>query len=323
MPRRDFYEILGLGRTASDTELRSAYRKLARQLHPDVNKSPDAQAKFTEVQEAYDVLSDPEKRRLYDRAGHAGVASGAGRGPGGGGSGSSVHFETSDLGDMGDLGSMFDAFFGGGRRGSSPFGSTGGASASHGARGGRARARSAARPKLRRELHVSFMTAILGGRESVRVENAGGERTVEVRVPAGVEDGKTLRVRLGDPAEGELLLTVRIGKHPLFRRIDDRPRDLELTLPLTIAEAVFGGIVTVPTPTGPVQLNVPPGTGSGRKLRLRGRGVGAAQGEAGDLYAVVRLEPPKPEDLTDPERDTLRAISDRMKHPRSGPDWGA
>lgn len=322
MPRRDFYEILGVSRTASEAELRSAYRKLARQLHPDVNKSPDAQAKFTEVQEAYDVLSDPEKRRLYDRAGHAGVAAGAGRAPGEGGA-SSVHFDVGDLGDMGDLGSMFDAFFGGGRRAGSPFGSSGGASAAHGPRGQRARARNAARPKLRRELHISFMTAILGGRETVRIETETGERTVEVRVPAGVEEGKTLRVRLGEPSDGELLLTVRIGKHPLFRRVDERPRDLELTLPLTIAEGVFGGTVTVPTPTGPVQLNVPPGTGSGRKLRLRGRGVGAGQAEAGDLYAIVRLDAPKPEELTDAERETLRALSQRLKSPRSGSDWSA
>lgn len=327
MSERDYYTILGLNRGASADEIKRAYRGLARKLHPDVNKAPDATKKFAEVQEAYDVLSDDKKRKLYDQFGHAGVKSGAAGGghPGQAahephvrwstGSGSNIDF------DVEDIGSMFDAIFGGGARG----GRAGGGAPFAGGRGRKSKTRAHVEPdEVRADLSISFMTACRGGTESFRVSEGDRSRTIEVKIPAGVSSGQQLRVR-GGAGEADLILTVQVGEHPLFKR---GPRegvggtnDVFVEVPLTIAEAMLGATVTVPTLEGSVELTIPPATASGRPLRLRGRGVHAAGGEKGDLYAITKVVTPAARELSAHEREVIEEIGKRQGSPRIGPGW--
>ena len=310
MAERDYYDILGVSKGASQESIREAYRKLARALHPDVNKAADAQEKFAEVQAAYDVLGEPEKRAQYDRFGRVGAAAGSG--------GAGGHYAWSNVGgrggggadfDLDDLGSMFDAFFGG--QGSGP-GST------PGARTQRGRARERAKPTARAELDVSFMTMARGGTERVPVRRGGKATNIEVSIPRAVADGAKLRVA-GGKSEPDLILTIRVGKHPLYRR--EGTLDLALDLPLTIAEAVLGRAVAVPTLEGQVEVSVPAGTRSGRRLRLRGRGLRDANGKAGDLYAIVQIVPPPVEALTPDDRQHIERLGSLGPMPRSGSPW--
>lgn len=306
---RDYYEVLQVPKHASAEKLKDAYRKLARQLHPDVNKAADAQQQFTELQEAYDTLSDEAKRRMYDQVGHAaytaGAAQAAGASRGGGGGWPGGGFSVDDE----DLGSVFDAFFGGAGRGS-PFG------------GGARQQRQPQQPAHKRDLEISFMTAIRGGVEPVRIATSSGEQRVEVKVPPGVLEGAKLRAKLPAGSEtNEMLLTVRIGRHPLYRRVPGKPLDLELDLPLSIDEAALGVKAPVPTPSGPVTLTVPPGASSGRRLRARGHGIKPASGDAGDLLVRVQIVVPDASKLSQEEREALRAIGRTTGSPRSGPDW--
>jgi len=300
MAQSDYYEVLGVARDASGDEIQRAYRKLARKYHPDVNKEPNAQAKFTEAREAYDVLSDEEKRPLYDRAGHAGV----GAGP---------HFTWSNVAggpnagydiDSDEFGTVFDAFFGGG--------------APPGARPAPPQPRPQRRVH-REHLHLTFLTAARGGVENIRINIDGRDTRIDVTIPPGITDGAKLRVKPKDT--GDVLLTVHVGEHPLFRRLPDQPLDLELTLPLSIAEATFGGLVPVPTLDGSVTLTVPPATPSGAKLRLRGRGIKTVKSEPGDLLAVIRIVPPDPAELSPEQRKALEdASATRAVRPA---DWPA
>lgn len=323
MPKRDYYEILGVSRSATDDEIKSAYRKLARKLHPDVNKAPDAQQKFTEIQHAYDILSDENKRRLYDQYGEAGVSGAAQPGPNARWNsaqpGSQVEF------DPDSLNSMFEAFFGG-RAGGFGGGFPGGATRS---KSGRSKPHRPREPEVvEHDLHISFMTAAQGGTEKVRLtDDSGRTRTIEVKIPPGVYEGASLRVRGGGPSAEDIVFKVRIGSHPVFRRVtgpaEGKPTDLILELPLTIAEASLGATVVIPTLDGSVELKIPPATPSGRKLRLRGRGIKPASGEPGDLFVLTRIVTPDPELLSDPEREVLRAIGRRQPNPRSGDAWPA
>jgi len=331
--KRDYYKVLGVDRNATADQIKSAYRKVARQLHPDVNKAPDASERFAEAQEAYDVLSDPEKRKVYDRIGHeaytsggaaagAGARSGAHRGPGGatytwsnvGGGGFGG---ANDEFDLDDISSIFEGLFGGGR--GSGFG---GGRSEVGA--GRARARSARGRDIASEIQVPFETALQGGKQTVRISRGGSPQTIDVTIPKSTEDGARLRIRgAGQPSAatgpaGDLILTIRVAPHPLFRREE---LDISLDLPVTIAEATLGATVSVPTPTGSVQLKVPPGSASGSKLRLRGRGVETQDGRRGDLYAVIKIVAPKPAELTDADRDALEKIGQRLPNPRKGQGW--
>jgi curved DNA-binding protein len=329
MSKRDYYDILGVGRVAGQDEIRSAYRKLARKFHPDVNKAKDAADRFKEVQEAYDVLSDAEKRRQYDQFGHVppSNASAASR-PGGPRYAWAGGTEEPDLED---LSSMFETFFGG-RGGMGGFG--GAAGPFGGGRSTGQRRAKAARPEqppeAQHEIAVDFTKAALGGVETVRIEGGSHGRTIDVTIPKGIRDGAKLRVKggAGDTPGGmprDLILTVRIRPHAMFRRGDAEtpggsPADLYLTLPLTVAEAALGATVTVPTLQGPVELTVPPGTPSGAKLRLRGRGIDDGQVK-GDLYAVVRIVPPDGRRLTDEERAAITRIADRFPSPRPPSEW--
>jgi DnaJ-class molecular chaperone len=318
---RDLYAVLGVQRSASEADIKSAYRALARKLHPDVNKAADAAERFAEVQRAYEVLSDPEKRSEYDRFGRVGGP--AWQGARSGGNAAPSPF------DVDDLGSIFDTFFGAGR-------GEGFASAARNAQ--RARARPRRGSDVRVEITVGFELACRGGAYSIRLsrDNDATTRTVEVRIPAGIADGSTLRVRgEGAPSPtpgtqpggtaGDLLVEVKIAPHPLFRRgrpntdADDAAKslDLWLELPLTIAEATLGATVDVPTLAGPVALTIPPGTDSGSVLRLRGRGIHAEDARTGDLYARTKIV--TPQSPPDALRAALRASA--QPSPRTGPGW--
>ncbi len=307
MAEKDYYDVLGVPRGASQEDIRNAYRKLARELHPDVNKASDAQEKFAQVQAAYDVLGEPEKRAQYDRFGKAGS--------GGFGGGEGAHYSWSNVGgrggggsadfDLDDLGSMFDAFFGG----------QGTASGTRAARG---RTRERARPSANAELDVSFMTMARGGTERVPLRRGGKAKTIEVSIPKAVADGAKLRVA-GGKGDPDLILTIRVGKHPVFRRAGSL--DLELDLPLTIAEAALGNEVAVPTLGGLVDVTIPAGTRSGKRLRLRGRGLTDDKGAAGDLYAVVQIVPPPAEALSDADREAVERLGALGDAPRTGSPW--
>jgi len=270
--KKDYYEILGVGKTASAKELKAAYRRLARKFHPDVNKGDkQAEERFKEISEAFAVLSDADKRAKYDRGGHE--AFGAGFDPFAG-----FDVGQADLG-IGDLSSLFSMFgLGqqprGGRRGRSP-------------RGG----------NLRLELRIPFVQAVTGGTVEIVVPRAGDRERIKVRIPTGVDEGSTLRLTgkgqpspMGGPP-GDAFLTLRIEPHAVFRRDG---RDLQRDLPVGLARAALGGEVEVETLDGKATISLPAGTASGQRLRLRGRGVPASAGRrAGDLYVVVQIRPPK------------------------------
>jgi curved DNA-binding protein len=274
---RDYYEVLGVPRGAGDEEIRSAYRKLAREYHPDVNKDPGAEDRFKEVSEAYEVLRDPEKRQKYERLGanwKAGEdvsgASGFGGGFRGGGA------QGFGDGDGDGFSDFFESFFGG-RRGGSP-GFEG-----FSMRGGDQEA----------PLEVTLEEAARGGKR--RISLADG-RDFEVQIPPGVRDGQKIRLAgqggegaSGGPA-GDLYLRVRIKRHPRFRREGD---DLVVEIPVAPWEAALGATVPVPTLDGSAKVKVPAGSSSSRRLRLKGEGMPGPGGRKGDLYASVRIVVPK------------------------------
>lgn len=325
MAKRDYYDVLGVPKGASQDEIKKQYRKLARQHHPDVNKASDAAQKFAEIQEAYDTLSDDAKRRRYDQFGHdgermAGGPAGAGAGQyrwsssGGGGGMSGSPFESEDLGEV------FDAIFGERSRGSR-------------SRRGPFADEDAPPQVLRHAITVPFETAWRGGSTQVRIEEptAGGKtksRTLEVQIPAGVADGTQLRVRGAGASRhqsADLIVQVRVLPHALFRRGEfeetGKGLDLYLELPISIAEATLGATVTVPTLEHSADLVIPPGTSSGKKLRLKRQGLGDAAGNRGDLYAVLKIVPPAGTDLSEAERTALEKIAARTPGLRSGPLW--
>jgi len=264
---KDYYAILGVPRNATQEEIKRAYKRLARQYHPDVNKSPEAEERFKEINEAYAVLSDPEKRKLYDTYG---TATPPPPPPPGGYDFSG--FEVEDFSDF------FQELFGSGLFGPR-------------------RPRTRRGRDLRAELPLSLEEAFHGGE---RVLEVGGRR-VTVRIPPGAQDGSVIRVPgMGGPGEppGDLLLTVRLLPHPRFRL---EGQDLYATLDVPAPIAVVGGKVRAMTLEGPVEVSIPPRTQAGRKLRLKGKGF-PGPGGRGDLYLEVRVT--IPEHLT-PEEEAL------------------
>lgn len=322
MSKRDYYEVLGITKSASQDEIKRAYRKLVREHHPDVSKAPDAAKKFSEIQEAYDLLSDEGKRRRYDQFGHENERFSPGQARGG------QHYEWSSAGpqrgspvEEEDLGAVFDAIFGergrgaGTRRG--PFHDVDDEPAQI----------------LRHAVTISFDTAWKGGVTPVRIEDSGGpgrgkSRTIEVQIPPGIADGTQLRVRgSGTSRRGapDLLIQIRVLPHQMFRRGEyeetGKGLDLYLDLPISIAEATLGARVTIPTLDKPLDLVVPPGTNSGRKLRLKGQGLGDQSGNRGDLYAIVKIVPPAGGELSEAQRRELLAIAEKGPTIRAGPLW--
>lgn len=287
---KDLYKTLGVAENADDASIKKAYRKLAKEYHPDVTGNDKKKTeRFKEINEAYAVLGDSQKRKEYDRMKHAPVRpdgmpegfdadafartfGGARAGAGG------VEFGDFDVSDI------FSSLFGGG----------GGAGRATQSWGGRVRPRQARGADVIGQLPVTFAEAALGTKRTVRT---GGGSTVEITIPSGVESGGRLRIP-GKGADapssggvpGDLYLDLDVRPDPHLRRVDD---DIELDLPVTISEAVLGAKVEVPTIEGPVTVTIPPGTSSGARLRLRGRGIKKADGTRGDQIVRVEIVAPK------------------------------
>ena len=306
MPR-DYYEVLGVQKSASEEEIKKAYRKLAREFHPDRNTGDKtAEGKFKEVQEAYDVLSDQTKRSQYDRFGRVGPDGGGG-GPGGQGFqwGGPGGFQQVDPGEAADI---FRQFFGGGAGG---FGDVGDIEELMGRRGrGRSRGRRAApAPEVESEVAIPFVTAALGGTINIQVDG----RELSVKIPAGVTDGQALRLQGQAPGGGNLKLVLRIQPHPYFRR---EGNDVILEVPLSVSEAILGTKVDVPTlDSSKLSVKVPPGTSSGARLRLRGKGVAG-----GDQFIEIKVIVPSSVD--DDGKKLIEEFSrSNPQNPRAGLSW--
>jgi molecular chaperone DnaJ len=364
---KDYYDVLGVSQGASEKDITKAYRKLAKQYHPDANAgNKDAEERFKEISAAHDVLGDPEKRKEYDQVREmvaAGVGPGGfgGSGPGGFGNFQNVRFE--DVGDMGGFGDLLGNLFGG--------------------RGGTRRNRGPAGPQrgqdLETELHLDFLDAVHGVTTSVSITSeapcsvcggsgakpgtlpdvcatcggsgavavdqgpfsfsqvcptCGGRgtvikdkckhckgrgieirpRTVKVRVPAGVDDGQRIRVKgrgtpglNGGPA-GDLYVVVHVAPHPIFGR--SGKNDLTVKVPITFPEAALGTQVKVPTLESPVTVKVPPGTQSGKTVRVRGRGIKRGSGDPGAL--LVTFDVVVPTELDDDARETVEQLAEKL-----------
>ena len=313
MKHQDYYKILGVERSAPDDEIKKAYRKLARKLHPDVSKEHDAEARFKEMREAYETLKDPEKRAAYDHPERHFRSAGRQPPPGqtGGAGGAQPHFD--DLGDLADL-----------------FAQMGGAA--RGAPGGAGRFGGATHAGHGDPVHLSFPGADLEAGVKISLEDAASgtevdlqlavpqlhadgsmqrdTSTIRVKIPPGAAEGQRLRLRgKGGPgfnggAPGDLYLGIHLLPHPLFRVSG---HDLFIDLPLTPAEAALGTAVELPTLGGRVRVTVKPCTSSGTKMRLTGKGLPRPTGLAGDLFAVVQVM--LPPHLTDAEKSLYQSLA--------------
>jgi curved DNA-binding protein len=293
---KDFYEILGVPKTATPDEIQRSYRKLARTYHPDINKSPDAEERFKEISEAYDVLSDPDQRRRYDNPRESSSADEQWT------SGQPwTSYRTSGASDI-----DFDEIFGGLFTG--------------GGRAGRGR-RPLQGADQEVELTLTVEDAYHGGTRTITLPGPDGRRTFDVTIPAGVVEGQRIRLKeqggrgSGGAKAGDLYLIVRLAPHPRYRV---EGRDIYVDLPLAPWEAALGAHVAVDTPGGEAKIRVPAGSSSGRRLRLRNRGMPRPGGSAGDLYAEVRIVVPR--SLSKDERRLFQELAtisdfDPRRHP--------
>lgn len=301
MPR-DPYEVLGVQKGAAEDDIRKAYRKLAREFHPDRNPgNKEAEKRFKEIQEAYDLLSDKQKREQYDRFGFAGPDMG---GAGAEGFPGGFHFRWGGPGGMGGAGGeeipeeLFEVFRNMG------MGGMGGA--------GQSRQQRRRRPPPQEqtaEVEVPFTTAATGGSLDIGIDG----REISVKIPAGAEDGQTLRLRGQAPGGGDLLLKLRIASHPYFERDGS---DVILQVPISVSEALLGATVDVPTLDGThLSVKVPSGASSGARLRLRGKGI-----NGGDQYIEIKIVVPKIDD--DRSRELIEELARlHPQHPRDNLPW--
>src|ERR1700682_1902555 len=315
---RDYYETLGVSKTATDDEIRSAFRKLARKYHPDVAKDKKAaEEKFKQINEAYEVLSDPEKRKKYDQLGANWNQPGGFQPPpewgaqqgqpgggfyryGGGGDGG-VEFEFNGTG----FSDFFEQFFGGGR-GHSAFGGGGG-------RGFSREAGSAGGSDVEADIMVPLEEALHGAKRAISVRRAGSNKveTYQVKIPRGVHEGQ--RIRLAGQGEagadggksGDLFLRVRLARHPDFTV---EGSDLIHELKIAPWQAVLGSELQVPTLEGSARLKLPAGTQAGQRFRLRGHGLPTASGTRGDLFVLPQIQVPKK--LTEREREIWQQLAE-------------
>ncbi len=321
MNKRDYYDVLGVSRTASDAEIKKAYRKLARKYHPDTaGDDRKATEKFKEVQHAYEILSNPEKRRNYDRFGHAAenmsdpsAAGWTGGHPGGG----QRYTYTYTSGGTGSAGFDFSDIFNSFRRGASgSAGASGGGfadifeqlrnQASHSRSTGRAAQQDYTEANVMRgkdiehTIELDFYSAIKGTTKDIvlTIVQPDGKRKKEhlsVKIPAGVDTGSKIRLRgKGQPGpngnNGDLIITIKVAEDRLFER---EGNDIYLDVPLTFKEAALGTKIDVPTIYGTTTVKIPAGTSSGKKLRLKGKGVKSYKsGNQGDMFLVLKIVPP-------------------------------
>jgi curved DNA-binding protein len=314
---KDYYATLGVPKTATQAEIKKAYRKLARELHPDTNKDPAAEKRFKEANEAHAVLADPEKRKQYDELGanwqayqQAGYGSGgasdwAGFGGAPGGT-RWTYRTTTSAEDLGGFSDFFRQFFGGAAGGgSSPFGGAGGGGFEYVDLSGAGRPRQVASAQATAEVTLAEVAT---GAE--RMVNVNGRR-LHVKIPAGVSDGSKVKLS-GAVDGGDLVITVRVQDDARFER---HGADLRTELPITLAEALIGAEVPVPTPTGTVKLRIRPNTQNGQEIRLNGRGLPKrGSSEKGDLVVTARVVLPR---LDGEARSRLAELLE--EHPQPDP----
>ncbi len=312
---KDYYQILGVAKGATQDEIKKSYRTLAKQCHPDLHKGDKAaEEKFKGISEAYDVLGDADKRRKYDQFGPW-----AYQGTGGGGP-QRQHTWTSGQGSgtpgFGDLGDIFEDLFGmsgAGKRTQSqargePFG------------GWTGQAQQAAARDLHYTMELDFMDAMKGSQAKISVVRNGKKEKINIKIPAGVADNTKIRLAgkgeggiLGNP--GDLFITLKVKAHPYFRRDGD---DVYLDLPITVTEAIRGAELKVPTLKGPVSLKIPIGTSSGAKLRLKGRGAPRHKKRGrGDQYVIPRIV--LPPEIGENEKQLAQELDEKSAYdPRAG-----
>jgi len=309
LSQRDYYEVLGVPRSASADDIRKAYKKLARKYHPDANADTvGAEQKFAEITEAHEVLGDTDKRQKYDQFGENwsrvpdGATGGSPFGGQGFGGGGGANFNMDDI-----LGGMFGG-------GGNPFGGRGGP------RGAPPRPQKG--EDLKTSIQVPFLVGVEGGEHELTIRTSGKADRLSFRIPPGVESGKTIRLAgQGHPnphggPPGDVLVTIEVAPHPWFRR---QGSNLLVDVPVTITEAALGGKIEVPTLTeGSVILSIPPGTSSGAKLRLRGKGVpNRSTDERGDQFVIIKVVAPK--DLPEEAAELLRQFDELVvEDPRDG-----
>lgn len=314
MKYKDYYDILGVSRDASTDEITKAYRKLARKYHPDVSKEADAQQRFQDVGEAYEVLKDKDKRKAYDRLGANWKAGQDFQPP----PGWDFQGDMGDLGGMGGVSDFFSSLFGGSGGFSANFGGRGGGFEElfGGRRGGRGRGKG---QDIEAQLDINLEDSYAGSERTITLSadsqfNQG--RSLKVKIPKGVLPGQRIRLsgqgNPGPAAPGDLFLEIQFRPHKHYRV---EGKDVYLNLPIAPWEAALGGKIEVPTPSGTIGLNIPAGSQSGRKLRLKGRGIPAKQ--PGDLYVVLQVHVPEA------ESDEAKALFEEMRdkldfNPRAG-----
>jgi curved DNA-binding protein len=308
---QDYYEILGVPRNATREKIQSAYRKLARKYHPDLNKDKSAEEKFKQVGEAYEVLGDPEKRKKYDQLGRNWQMGDDFSPPPG--------WERTSGGNRGDGGFRFEGFGGGF---SDFFESLFGGF-------GRPRSREPGEdlfgnfyqqkpPDHEAELTIPLEDAFRGARRSITLTTTVNEglgaaktanKTLEVTIPKGVSEGKRLRLAgqggTGGGKRGDLYLTIHIAPHPRFRVAG---ANIEVDVPVTPWEAALGGEITVPLVDGSARITIPPGIASGKKIRVKGKGLAKNTNERGDLYAILQIAVPKK--LSSKERALFKELAE-------------
>jgi len=313
--------VLGVPRGAEMKDIRSAYKKLAKKFHPDLNPDDkEAEARFKEISEAYAVLSNPEARKKYDQFGHQGPQAGGFdfsgfdfRNMSGGFSSQGETF----FGSFGDI--LSDLLGGRGARGprgrrpsrGDPFGGFD-PSGIGGFEDGGFRGR---RPpqELRLKLNIDFILAAQGGVTKIHLAVGGQNQEITTRIPAGMSTGQVIRLKGKGPGGTDLLLELEVGEHPVFTRDG---LNLRCTVPITIAEAVLGAKVRVPTLEGEATITIPPGTQGGQTLRLRGRGVRKSNKQKGDLFVNVKIAVPKK--VNDKSKALIQTFDkDNPMHPRA------
>ena len=315
MDYKDYYAILGVPKTATTADVKKAYRKLARKLHPDTNKDADAEKRFKEANEAQAVLTDPAKRKQYDELGanwqayqQTGYGSGGATdwaGFGGAPGGTRWQYRTSSDEDIGGFSDFFRQFFSSGTGGGSPFGATGSYEYVDLSGTGGARTRARSIPSAQANAEVTLAEVATGAERMVNVNG----RRLHVKIPPGVGDGSKVKLS-GALDGGDLVINVKVKPDPRFIR---HGADLHSELPLTLAEALLGAEVPVPTPTGSVKLRIRPNTQNGQEIRVTSRGLpkrGSSQ--KGDLVVTTRVALPK---LDEDAREKLEPILTAISQP--------